>query len=73
MGLENWVRITHKAPHPFLEEKVIECLLYGNFFVYMYKLGMALMLQLRICLATTLSSVLSNRLLIVYFYFSLDS
>lgn len=43
------------------------CLLYGNSFVYMCKLGMALMLQLRICLATTLSSVLSNRFLNVTF------
>lgn len=33
----------------------------------MYKLGMALMLQLRICLATTLSSVLSNRFLNITF------
>lgn len=67
IGLENWVGITHKAPRPFPEENVIVCLLYGNFFVYMYKLGMALMLQLRICLATTLSSVLSNRFLNITF------
>lgn len=33
----------------------------------MYRLGMALMLQLRICLAATLSSVLSNRFLNVTF------
>lgn len=57
----------YKVPHPHEEENVIVCLLYGNFFVYMYKLGMALMLQLRICLATTLSSVLSNRFLNVTF------
>lgn len=58
------MRISHKAPHPLLEENVTVCLFYGNFFVYVYTLGMALMLQLRICLATTLSSMLSNRFLL---------
>lgn len=39
---------------------MIHHLFQGNSFVYVYKLGMALKLQLRVCLAITLSSVLSN-------------